>query len=301
MNDPDERRVGLPGDEPTESWPARNEGAMTRVFVTGDAGKIGRYVSRALTEAGYDVVGFDLGSGGDVREAQAVRKAASGCDAVVHLAAIPDDSEGTPAEIMATNVFGTWNVLSAAEEADAKRVVYFSSIQATGLYQGHNDPEYLPLDDDHPSYARSAYSVSKLLGEEMCRAFTAARGIPTVCLRPPAVFTPEEVEKLRARLAAKTRIDRLDWIDRIWLDVRDLARSVLHALTCPDPGHVSLLLSAEDVAGDRPSTELVAASLPSVRWRGGPEYERDPFLSLLDARRARSVLGWAPEQRWPRN
>ena len=264
---------------------------MTRVLLTGHEGKIGRPTARALAEAGYEVVGYDLASGGDVRDGAALREAARGCRYVVHLAAIPRDALGTPEEIMDVNVYGTWNVLAAADACDAARVVVASSIQALGVSETR-PPDYLPLDDDHPSYARSAYAVSKRLVEEMCRAFTAARGITTVCVRPVWVIAPEELDDVRSV------IEQLDsWGYRMWVDVRDVATALVCALECPDPRHIAVLLAADDVAGDRPSREAVADL--GVPWRGRP-LDGDPFRSLVDTRRAREALGWEPHHVWPR-
>jgi UDP-glucose 4-epimerase len=265
---------------------------VTRVLLTGHEGKIGRPTALALAEAGYDVVGYDIASGDDVRDGDALLEAARGCRYVVHLAAIPRDGLAPPGEVIDINVYGTWNVLAAADACDAERVVVASSIQALGVSET-KAPDYLPLDDDHPSYARSAYAVSKRLVEEMCRAFTAARGISTVCLRPVWVIAPEELEDVRSVL------ERLDaWGYRMWVDVRDVASAVVCALECPDPGHVAVLLAAADVAGDRPS-QGAAAEL-GVPWRGG-SFDGHPFRSLVDTRRARQALGWEPRYAWPRS
>jgi UDP-glucose 4-epimerase len=43
----------------------------------------------------------------------------------------------------------------------------------------------------------------------------------------------------------------------------------------------------------------VATYLPGVEWRGGAEYESDPYRSLVDFRRAQRVLGWRPRHSWP--
>jgi UDP-glucose 4-epimerase len=264
---------------------------VTRVLLTGHEGKIGRPTLRALDEAGYEVVGFDLSAGGDVRDGAALQEAARGCDFIVHLAAIPRDSLGTPEEIMGVNVYGTWNVLAAADACAVERVVVASSIQALGVSETR-PPDYLPLDDDHPSYARSAYAVSKRLVEEMCRAFTAARGITTVCVRPVWVIAPDELDDARHVL------EQLDsWGYRMWIDVRDVAAALVCALRCPDPLHVAVLLAADDVAGDRPSRD--AADELGVPWRAGPLDGR-PFRSLVDTTRAREILGWQPQHRWPR-
>jgi UDP-glucose 4-epimerase len=261
---------------------------VTRVLLTGHQGKIGSAVARALAEAGYDPVGYDAASGQDVRDGDRLAEAARDCRHIVHLAAIPRDGLATPEDILSANVYGTWNMLAAAEACAAQRVVFASSIHALGVVSRR--PDYLPLDDDHPTYPRTAYAVSKRLGEEMCRAFTAAHGTPTVCLRPGWVLTPEE----RAEMGEAAE-QQGPWANRVWVDVRDVASAIVRGLECPDPGHVCVLLAADDAAGDRPS-RAIAEEL-GVPWR---ETGRDgrPFASLVDTRRAREVLGWEPRHRW---
>jgi UDP-glucose 4-epimerase len=107
-----------------------------------------------------------------------------GCDEVVHAGAIAHDSAGSAAEIVATNVLGTWHVLLAAEKLGISRVVYFSSGQVFGFAEGQGEPAYLPVDDDHPIMASRPYGMSKRLAEEMCSAWTRRTGIPTIVLRP---------------------------------------------------------------------------------------------------------------------
>jgi nucleoside-diphosphate-sugar epimerase len=270
-----------------------------RVLVTGNEGLVGRAVERLLADAGHEVVGFDLASGADIRDCAAVEAAARGCDSAVHLAAIPHDSAGTPEAIMATNVLGTWHVLLAARRAGLARVVHASSVQALGIAEGERPPDYLPVDDDHPRYARRPYGLSKRLGEDLCAAFTDDSGIATVCLRPAAVRDRDAYLRVDELRAARPGSEwEPYWEYGAFVDVRDVAAAFLAALMCPDPGHVRLLLAAPDIAGSAPGRELAGRLLPDVPWRGGPEYDEDPWRSLLDCRRARDVLGWRAERRW---
>jgi len=102
------------------------------VLLTGARGLIGRAIAARLSRDGWQVRPFDLLDGDDLRDVDAVREAAAGCRFVVHAGAVPHDSKGTPAEILATNVLGTWHVLRAAELEQVQRVVAFSSIQVFG-------------------------------------------------------------------------------------------------------------------------------------------------------------------------
>ena len=270
-----------------------------RVFVTGNQGRIGSVIESQLKEAGHTVIGFDRRSGNDILDGQAVRAAAQGCDAVIHLASLLGSPRDDPDETMQIGLQGTWHVLQAAQAAGVQRVVYFSSVNALGIFMGQAAPDYFPIDDDHPARPRSPYGIAKRLAEEMCRHFTANTGISTICLRPPAVFLPDRYAHIRAlRRENPEREWSPVWEYGVFCDVRDVAAAAVLALTCPDPGHITLLLSADDIASDTPSREMAAKLHPDVPWRGGPEYDADPRRSLLDARRAMEVLGWQPRYRW---
>jgi nucleoside-diphosphate-sugar epimerase len=274
---------------------------------------IGQVVTSHLREQGDDVVGFDRVTGHDVLDRPALRAAVEGCHAIVHLAAVdtpPDEvfartpaaSLGTPEHIIKVNALGTQYVLAAADRAGVQRVVYMSSADALGIFLGERVPDYLPIDDDHPTYPSSPYALSKRLAEEMCRAFTEDTRIPTICLRPPGVFTEETYGRIREVRDAAPEFEWSPfWEYGAFIDVRDVATAVSCALHCPDPGHCTLLLCADDISSARlASRELAQMVMPSVPWCGGSEYEQDPFRALLDTHRARQLLGWSPQHRWRR-
>ena len=122
------------------------------------------------------MAGFDCADGADVLDLMAVRRAARGCAAIVHLAALAHDSAASPEQIMAVNVLGTWRVLLAGEAAGAVRVISFSSPQVFGIAEGERLPDYFPVDDAHPRRAARPYGPSKRLAEDLCEGFTARTG-----------------------------------------------------------------------------------------------------------------------------
>jgi nucleoside-diphosphate-sugar epimerase len=175
-----------------------------------------------------------------------------------------------------------------------------SSVDALGIFLGERAPDYLPIDDDHPTYPRSPYALAKRLAEEMCRSFTEDTGIPTICLRPPGVFKEDTYAWIKDVRAANPEFEWSPfWEYGAFLDVRDVASAVSCALRCPDPGHVVLLLCADDISSaHHTSRELARIILPDVPWRGGLEFEQNPFRALLNTQRARQILNWAPQYRW---
>lgn len=227
--------------------------------------------------------------GDDILSDSAVAEAASGAAAIVHLAAIPDDRRrGGDSHLMDVNLMGTFNVLLAAEAAGVRRVVNVSSGKSIGMLE--RDPEYLPLDDAHPGLPSGTYGLAKWLGEEMSEAFTVRTGIATICLRPVMVLAEGEAPHPAPKDGP--------WPLGAWVDTRDFASSVAAALTCPDPGHVRLLIAAEDTCEDEPTSTLVQRHLPHVEWRdtGGYEGESRKGLICIDA--ARDALGWNPKYTW---
>ena len=124
-----------------------------------------------------------------------VLAAAQGCDTIVHAGAIAHDTGGTAAEILATNLLGTWHVLLAAERSGIDRVVYFSSGQVFGCADGEGVPLYVPIDDDHPLRAARPYGMSKRLAEGMCAAWTSRTGLTSLVLRPVLILDDEELAR----------------------------------------------------------------------------------------------------------
>jgi len=175
---------------------------------------------------------FDLAEGQDLRDWRAVADVVQDCDAIVHAGALAHDTAGSPADIVATNVLGTWHVLAAAEQRGVGRVVYFSSAQVFGFAEGEGTPAYLPVDDDHPVRAARPYGMSKRLAEDMCLAWTTRTGIPTVVLRPVLILTDEGLVSYSPRTAELGAFVHAD----------DVATVVVLALTVDLAGHHRLTL-----------------------------------------------------------
>ena len=271
-----------------------------RIFLSGSRGRIGTVVEQIFRAAGHEVVGYDIAEGGDIMDAAAVHEAMVGCDWVAHLA-MAMGQQHAPEAVYASGTLGTWNVLQAAEARGVQRVVVYSSVNAMGYFMGEATPDYLPFDEGHPCRPGRPYGIAKYLGEQTCRLFTGRTGIPTISIRPPAVWSEEEIAQIKEE---RTRDSYCEW-DPHWeygcyIHVEDLARATLCALTCPDPGHVALLVVANDISTDTDLTsrELAQKVPPQVEWRGGPAYDEDPHKGLVENSQARKILGWTPQYRW---
>ena len=153
---------------------------------------------------------------------------------------------------------GNWNALTAARQVGARRVVTFSSVNALGMFRGEGKPDYFPIDDDHPIRPPTAYGMAKRLVEELCRCFSVTTGITTICFRPPAVLGPARHARFATARAADPAAEWTPyWEYGCFIDVRDVASAVLAGLTCPDPGHLTALICADDVTSPVPVFGIV--------------------------------------------
>lgn len=186
-----------------------------RVFVTGATGFIGSSVARVLLEAGCQVralvrPGADERAiaglpvervAGDVRDAESVRAALRGCQQVYHVAALYTYWTRHPADIYATNVSGTRNVLVAAQAEGAERVVYTSSVAALGL-----PADGSPGNEDTPATLADRvgdYKRSKFLAEQVALDF-AKQGLPVVIVNPS---TPVGVRDIKPTPTGRIVLD----------------------------------------------------------------------------------------------
>ena len=160
------------------------------VLVTGSAGRIGRSLVARLLARGERVRGLDLRSSdiahdrfceilGTFDDPEAVARAMQGVRVVFHLGAFMSWLPQDQAKLFAANVEGTRVVLEAALGAKVERFLFASS----GEVYPEGAPAYLPVDESHPTAPRSAYGLTKLLGEEMVRWVGRSHGLPFTILR----------------------------------------------------------------------------------------------------------------------
>jgi len=178
---------------------------MANYLVTGGAGFIGSNVIAELVRRGETVRALDnLATGhienlasvrgkiewheADIRNLEIIRPDFEGVDYIIHLAAIPSvpRSVEDPLTSNSVNVDGTLNVLLAARDAGAKRVVFSASSAAYG------DHPALPRVESQEPRPLSPYALTKLAGEYYCKIFTQVYGLETVSLRYFNIFGPHQ-------------------------------------------------------------------------------------------------------------
>jgi nucleoside-diphosphate-sugar epimerase len=178
---------------------------MSRSIVTGGAGFIGSALVRALLAGGRRVHVIDnLATGSldnleevadqitvyeyDIRDYGRIAPVIAGADRVFHLAALPSVPKSIlqPAPSHESNIDGTFNVLRAAAEGKAGRLIYAASSSAYG------DTEVLPKIESMAPHPKSPYAVQKLAGEYYASVFSDCFGLDTVSLRFFNVFGPRQ-------------------------------------------------------------------------------------------------------------
>ena len=173
-----------------------------RVMLTGSSGWLGRHLAQRLRAAGHEAVGLDVAPGpdtqivGSVADRGAVDQAISGCDAVIHAAALhkPDIARYPRRAFIDVNVTGTLNLLEAAVAHDCSRFVFTSttSLMITRKIRDETADAAVWLNEDSgPLAPRNIYGVTKRAAEELCRLAHDEQGLPVVVLRT-ARFFPEE-------------------------------------------------------------------------------------------------------------
>ncbi|MFN6970843.1 MAG: UDP-glucose 4-epimerase GalE, partial [Rheinheimera sp.] len=157
-----------------------------KVLVTGGMGYIGSHTCVALLEAGITPIIFDNLSNasrkvldqlqaitgqtvafiqGDIADAKALELALveSGASAVLHFAALKAVGESTaqPLRYYRNNVAATVNLLEVMQQVGVQQLIFSSSATVYG------DPEYLPLDEQHPIRATNPYGWTKVMTEQV--------------------------------------------------------------------------------------------------------------------------------------
>jgi nucleoside-diphosphate-sugar epimerase len=275
-----------------------------RVLVTGAAGHIGGHVTRELLAAGHRLVLTDLlpvdephaerVHTGDLRDPDLVRKAMDGAEAVVHLGAIPHPNVDDPSELFAHNCLTAHRVFEEAARAGARRVVAASSMAAVGLAWSPVpvSPEYVPLDEGHPSLVRDPYGLSKVVLEEVAAAAHRRWGTDTVCMRFPFTGTGDRLTHFLAACAEDPARQRHDLWG--WLHTEDAATAIRLALERELSGCHVVNVTAADTTSAVPSAELMARHHPGVPTRT----EVAGHATLFDRTACTGLLGFVPRRTW---
>ncbi|WP_416417024.1 NAD-dependent epimerase/dehydratase family protein [Paenarthrobacter aromaticivorans] len=293
---------------------------MSRIFVTGGSGRLGRSVVAGLAQAGHEVVSVDrdaipaeqLPTGAVQRTADLLAPGEAerllretNPDAVIHLAAIAVPFSAPEQVIFSTNTRLAYAVISAATDAGIPKIITASSPTALGYGSpaGWLPPSF-PLEEQTPPKPWNAYALSKLIAEQTVQMFAAAQGdkIRYAAFRPCFVISPEEWQgaptqqghTVRERLAdpALSAPALFNYVDA--RDVADFLDVLLEKMDAIPNGQV-FFVGAKDALATAPLAELFPRFLPG----SGPLTEHlsgtSPAFSIG---KARDLLGWEPKRSW---
>jgi len=177
------------------------------IAITGGAGFIGSHLTERLLDAGASVAVIDTFLRGskiehlrdrkglsvhnaDVRDAAAMDRILQGTDMVYHLAAVVgvEETQLAPYEVLDVEIRGTENVLNAAVKNGTKKMIFGSSSEVYGDTKES-------MQEDARMAPKSTYAVTKLVGEEYCKAFKHKCGLDYTTLRYFNVYGPRQDER----------------------------------------------------------------------------------------------------------
>jgi UDP-glucose 4-epimerase len=278
-----------------------------RVLVTGGSGFIGSHVVDRLLAQGHEPRNFDLVPSphhngevrtmtGDLLDAESLRSAVRGCDAVVHLAAVSDVNQvvADPSHAEMVNVRGTKILLEMARAEQIQRLVYASTIWVYGNTNGVG-----PVDEESPlPLPGHFYTATKLAGEMYCRSYDELYGLRHTILRFGIPYGPRSRRAavvaafVERALAGQPLVITGDGKQsRRFVYVEDLADGIVAALRPAAEGRIYNLVGPESV-----SVETIAATVrelvgtvPIVHVASRPGDLRGAEVS---GRRASEELGW---------
>jgi uronate dehydrogenase len=161
---------------------------MTKIVLTGAAGRLGSYLRQPLAALADELVSTDISTDigdlyagerffqADLADYKAMSALIDGADTIVHFGAIVDEA---PFEaLLGPNFVGSYNVWEAGFQTGAKRIVYASSIHAVGMY-----PKNQFIDSEVPHRPDTFYGLAKCFTEDLGRMYFEKRGLESVHLR----------------------------------------------------------------------------------------------------------------------
>jgi len=152
-----------------------------KIAVTGSSGFVGYHLVNKLIELGADITCLDIKNSTDITNFEKIKDFRK-FDLLFHLAAksyIPD-SYKNPLDFYHTNIVSTLNVLELCRIHRAK--IIFASTYVYG------NPQYFPIDENHPVIASNPYTQSKIICEQLCKSYNRDFNLEVIIFRPFNIY-----------------------------------------------------------------------------------------------------------------
>ncbi|MFC4737177.1 NAD-dependent epimerase/dehydratase family protein [Bacillus daqingensis] len=279
---------------------------MAKVVVTGGSGLLGRDVIQEFIDHGYEVVNADVKHPKEARcktvitdltNLGEVYGVLAGADAVVHLAAIPVAYSHPNEVTFENNTMSTYNILEAAAHLGIQKAVLSSSESSYGICFSRQglEPQYVPIDEEHPQLPDDSYGFSKIVNEQTADMMHRRTGMQIVSFRLGNVITPEMYKNFPSFIHEPEIRKPILWS---YIDTRDAASAYRLAVEAEGLGSVALNIGADESSMDIESQELMKTCFPNVT---DIRQDISGYAPLLDNKKAKRLLNWQPVQNWRDN
>jgi len=268
-----------------------------KLAITGGSGGIGRAITAMALADGHIVVSLDRVEPtertpgvtyvlGEVADYDLLVRAFAGCDAMIHMAAIPAPFQHPDHVVHNNNVVGSYNALRAAVENGIMKICQASNVNAIGLSfsrEGHFD--YFPIDEQHPPYNEEPYGLSKWICEAQADTFARRYSDIRIASMRFHLVAPERA--FAARIYSQ---ETLEQAKHLWAYTRTDAAvdACLRSLDAPFLGHEVFYIVAPDTTLTTSTLELARKFYPDVPVRK----DLSGNTSFFDSSKAERPLGW---------
>ncbi|GGF70351.1 Nucleoside-diphosphate-sugar epimerase [Mameliella alba] len=289
-----------------------------RILFTGGSGKAGRHVVAYLLDQGHRVLNVDrvpldlegvdnrIADITDAGQVYDVMSSLAGLDelepgtgvprfdAVVHFAAIPRILVTSDNECYRVNTLGTYNIIDAAVKFGIRKIVFASSETTYGVCfaDGERKPDFLPVDETHPTVPEDSYAMSKVCNEVTARSFQARSGCDIYGLRINNVIEPHEYAQDFPAYMQDPALRRRNIF--AYIDARDLGQMVDRCLATDGLGYEVFNVSNDDHSVGLSTSELIERFYEGVPVKG----TLGETETLYSNRKAKEMLGYQPRHGW---
>lgn len=270
-----------------------------KIALTGGSGGVGRAIISEASARGHEVVNIDLVVPdrrtdpkpaafiqADIGDYNQLLAAFAGCDALIHMGAIPNPLHDPDHVVHNNNVVGSYNAMRAATELGITRICQASSVNAIGMSFSRNTRhDYFPLDEDHPNYNEDSYGLSKWICEQQADSFARRyEDIHIASMRFPLVVPDRDAPNQLFDRMNKPPASHL-WSYTLFASA---ARACLLSLDADFSGHEVFYIAAPDSTDDKLSLELATQYFPGIPITGDLSGNR----SFISSAKAEKMLNW---------